>query len=182
MKVCNKCNIEYPLSFFFRNKNNKDGRLNSCKNCCREYNLEYKTKYKKRLYKQNKDWKLRNKDKVKSYMTDYRIKNKDRLYELNRQWIENNKDRYRVIKNACNAQRRANKKCAFVKWANKKKIKELYKEAQRLTMMTGIQHHVDHIIPLVNNKVCGLHVEHNLRVITAKENITKSNKLIEDIV
>jgi len=182
MKICNKCNTEFPLSFFFKNKNNKDGRLNSCKNCCREYNLKYKSKNKKLLYKQNKDWRLRNKERIKKYMTEYRLNNRDKIYEVNQQWIKRNKERYRAIKNACNAQRRANKRCAFVKWADKKAIKDLYKEAQQLTMLTGIAHHVDHIIPLVNPKACGLHVETNLRIITAEENIKKSNKLIEDIV
>lgn len=51
--------------------------------------------------------------------------------------------------------------------------------AERLTRETGIPHQVDHIVPLQSKIVCGLHVEHNLRVITATENARKKNKLVE---
>lgn len=60
-------------------------------------------------------------------------------------------------------------------WADKNKIKELYDHCKKLTEETGIKYHVDHIVPLRHNKVCGLHVENNLRIITADENLQKSN-------
>jgi len=60
-------------------------------------------------------------------------------------------------------------------WANKKKIKDFYTVARALTENTGIEHQVDHIIPLRGEHVCGLHVEHNLQILTKEENIRKSN-------
>jgi hypothetical protein len=60
-------------------------------------------------------------------------------------------------------------------WADKKSIKEIYQLAAKLTESTGIMHEVDHIVPLTNKLVCGLHVEHNLRVVTFEENRKKSN-------
>jgi 5-methylcytosine-specific restriction endonuclease McrA len=47
-----------------------------------------------------------------------------------------------------------------------------------LTKATGERYVVDHIIPLSNPDVCGLHVPWNLRVITQEENLKKSNKLL----
>lgn len=167
---------------FFKNKHMKDGRLNTCKSCDSIRNKEYKLTNRDKLYKQTKDWKLRNKDLVKNYMVEYREINKDRISEINKLWVENNKERVREYKNYINAQRRANKKCAFVKWANHKKIKDLYKKARELTLLTGIPHHVDHIVPLCSPIVSGLHCEQNLRIIPYCENISKGNKLIEDIV
>lgn len=61
-------------------------------------------------------------------------------------------------------------------WANKEKIKEIYVTAAKLTESTGIPHEVDHIIPLTNKIVCGLHNEFNLRITSRQENRAKRNK------
>jgi len=74
------------------------------------------------------------------------------------------------------AKRRAAKLRSTPAWANLQAIATIYAEADRLTRETGIVHHVDHDIPLQHPLVCGLHVESNLRVLTASDNIRKSNK------
>jgi 5-methylcytosine-specific restriction endonuclease McrA len=55
-------------------------------------------------------------------------------------------------------------------------IRNLYLSAMTLTKATGERYVVDHIVPLSNPDVCGLHVPWNLRVITQEENLKKSNK------
>ena len=64
---------------------------------------------------------------------------------------------------------RARKKRACPKWANLEKIKQIY-------LNCPIGYHVDHITPLTNKNVCGLHIEGNLQYLTAIENQKKSNK------
>lgn len=44
---------------------------------------------------------------------------------------------------------------------------------------TGIKYHIDHIIPIQNDTVCGLHWHANWQILTAQENLSKSNKLME---
>lgn len=52
------------------------------------------------------------------------------------------------------------------------RLHEIYREAQKITLETGIEHHVDHIRPLAAG---GVHHPDNLQIITAKENLAKSS-------
>ena len=52
---------------------------------------------------------------------------------------------------------------------------EAYELAKTRTSETQIQWHVDHIIPLRNTLVTGLHVWYNLQIIPARLNYDKSN-------
>lgn len=72
--------------------------------------------------------------------------------------------------------RQAQKRLAMPHWVDANSIFSFYNEARRLEVQTGIKHHVDHIIPLKHEKICGLHCEFNLRVIPASENYAKNNR------
>jgi hypothetical protein len=73
--------------------------------------------------------------------------------------------------------RAAVRRYATPPWADKNQIDQLYIEARKLTLETGIQHEVDHIIPVKHPLVCGLHVETNLRILSGPVNNKKSNFL-----
>ena len=68
---------------------------------------------------------------------------------------------------------------AVMKWSELKAIQEVYRICAELTESTGIQHNVDHHVPLNSDVVSGLHVLSNLRILTASENIAKSNSFGE---
>jgi len=55
-----------------------------------------------------------------------------------------------------------------------KEILDIYKECVRITQETGVLHHVDHIYPISKG---GKHHPNNLQILSATENISKSNKL-----
>lgn len=74
------------------------------------------------------------------------------------------------------AARRAGLRHATPKWVDRSAIRAIYEECLKRTKETGIQHEVDHIVPLAGVNVRGLHVPWNLQVIRASVNRTKSNK------
>ena len=89
-----------------------------------------------------------------------------------------NPDLYKAF-NSVRKRRHKNATPPWITQEQKEAIKGLYLHAMRLTKITGERYVVDHIIPLINPTVCGLHVPWNLRVITQEENLLKSNKLID---
>lgn len=72
--------------------------------------------------------------------------------------------------------RRKRSRIATPLWADIELIRQMYLESERITKETGIEHHVDHIIPLKGKKVSGLHIHTNLQIITKTENLSKHNK------
>jgi len=89
-----------------------------------------------------------------------------------------NPDLYKAF-NSVRKRRHKNATPPWITQEQKEAIKGLYLHAMRLTKITGERYVVDHIIPLINPTICGLHVPWNLRVITQEENLLKSNKLID---
>lgn len=75
--------------------------------------------------------------------------------------------------------RRAALKIATPSWADHGAIEAFYVEARRLTDETGILHEVDHIVPIQGKRVCGLHVEANIQILTKIDNVKKHSKFCD---
>lgn len=84
-------------------------------------------------------------------------------------WIDKNPSKRHLH----NKSRREHERHAPPPWltdAQWEGMERFYREARKLSKETGVDHEVDHIVPLQGKIVCGLHVPWNLRVITAVEN------------
>lgn len=126
----------------------------------------------------SKAWQKANINKVKENNKAWHIANLEKEKAVMKTWNKNNIDK----RNASNAKRRAIKLQRTPKWLTKEhymEIKTFYTKAKELEELDGIKRHVDHIVPLQNEIVSGLHVPWNLQVITATENLEKANKLLE---
>lgn len=193
MKKCSSCKIEKNLDEFTKNKNLKFGRASQCKSCRKEYyeinkeeiinkQIEYSLINKEKISIRMKEYYIENKDvileKVKIKSKNYRIINKEKIKEKNRKYYIHNRTKFLFR----GSNRRALKLKASPSWLNEEQldiIKRFYEMAKIMTQISGVVYHVDHVIPLKNKTVCGLHVPWNLQILEASENFSKNNRYDE---
>lgn len=131
--------------------------------------------YKKNKEKHHRDdraWRQRNKDRVAAYTRQYAKDNRGIVRKAQAKYSAQRKAYYY----AKTMERIARKKQAVARWGNSFFIEEIYALARLRSKLTGHPWHVDHIVPLQSPIVCGLHVEHNLQVVPATVNQSKSNR------
>lgn len=163
-KFCPRCKKAKGSEEFTRNKCNRDGLQDICKSC---RSVDRKNSYKKdrvKILKYNKLW---------------RDSNKDKVFEMSQKYYRVNKSDF--IARA--ATRKSRKIKATPKWLDdkqKEEIKEFYWLAKDLSAVSGEQYHVDHIVPIRGENVCGLHVPWNLQVLPADLNLSKGNKYADN--
>src|SRR3990167_3834532 len=109
-----------------------------------------------------------NPEKWRESHRKFYAKNTEKIYLKNKKWREDNRDRARNYV----ADRRAKELNATPKWltdADRARIKLIY------TMALREGKTVDHIVPLKNKIVCGLHVPWNMQLLSGVENSRKNN-------
>lgn len=145
-----------------------------------EYEKNRCIKNKAKLSEYNKRKYIENREKVLERVKEYKRKNPELKKQQDRDYIKRNPH----VARAAKANYKKSRKRATPKWLTKEhfgEIKEFHRLAIEKAKETGIEHHVDHIVPLQGKTVCGLHVPWNLRVITHTENRQKTNKLLETL-
>jgi hypothetical protein len=60
-------------------------------------------------------------------------------------------------------------------WCGTRALRKLDARRQLLGRLTGVEHVLDHIIPLNHPHVCGLTVPENLRIVPRRVNAAKGN-------
>jgi len=173
--------IESKRNYYLKNTDeiNEKNRLwyENNKEKCKEQSLIWakNNKDKRKLIQQNyyanggkekkQEWANNNKDKRKNSWVKYAKNNPSLVKETASRYVKLHK---KIILHKTRLRQFSLIK-ATPKWANIEKIKFIYMNCPK-----GM--HVDHIIPINNRLVCGLHVETNLQYLTAFENLSKGNK------
>lgn len=138
--------------------------------------LEYRRKYAKNqpevVAKFNKTFREKHRKKRAELQLVYRTEHPEKVRLTRKNWLSTRPG----LSAAYGAKYRAVKDRSTPIWADLKKIRKIYREAHALRLATGDCYAVDHIIPLNNSIVCGLHVHNNLEILTRLANAKKGNK------
>ncbi len=140
----------------------------------KQYHIDNKEKL--ALYRETNIEKIREADRLQAAKS--RIKNAEKIKAAKIIYSRSSKGKSLI--NAAVARRKAAKLKRTPTWLSdldKWMIDETYLLSALRTELTGVDWHVDHIIPLQGKLVSGLHMPYNLQVITAKENIVKGNRM-----
>ena len=197
MKTCIKCNIEKPLSEYYIKKQSSDGHRHDCKECVKSYQVQYRKENSESIGLQRKKYRETNKEKLtlrehtekrkqQKREAAKKLKEKDPHYQA--RWMMDKKQKDPSFRLRLNLSNRIIK--AIKKGVKSEGTLELlgistpdfksYLESKFLPTMSwdnyGIEWHVDHIIPLQGENVCGLHVPTNLKAIPGMDNLRKSNR------
>ncbi|RKY42334.1 MAG: hypothetical protein DRP85_03345 [Candidatus Makaraimicrobium thalassicum] len=191
-KVCTVCDKEKEQDDYYFIKA-RGTFMAHCKKC---YGDKIKAKHKE------------DPSKRKAKSKRYRDKHQSEINKRQVKWTKDNAERTKEIIEKCqiekagspaayrheaylknpasfqkaNIKRRRSVIQAMPPWYDEDEVNKLYIACRLVSQVTGVLHHVDHIIPLNGKNVCGFHVHTNMRIITAAENLAKGNKLVDDIV
>ena len=174
MRICRSCLQEKEINAF---KKHTHGYRHVCKKC------QYVAQMQNPIAKANKN------ARTKKYRDSEKGKASEKVYAQSYSGKQSRKlavQKYekgagKPIKIARTAYRRLAKIQRTPAWLTAidfERINNEYRLASLLTKVTGSPWHVDHIIPLQGKMVSGLHVPSNLQVLSAEENISKSNNFL----
>ena len=101
-KTCrnSKCKMEYPVTeeYFYKNKDNKDGFFNVCKECCKRRRRKYHKEYREEDNERSLKWCQKHKDKKKKYDEKYYQEHREKKRERSVEYYYKHKNERREYK------------------------------------------------------------------------------------
>lgn len=192
MRPCSACAEQKPLTEFGKDRQVKDGLRRRCFVCERARTNAFKDAHRSDVRSKGRVYALAKREENAARAAAWAKKNPERVRELQRDWVLRNPEKTKQYRRrwaqthaaVCVeyvAARRATKRLASPAWADRDAIRAAYTAARERTALTGVTHHVDHIVPLKSPQVCGLHTEANLQVLPAAVNAAKKNTYWPDM-
>lgn len=161
-KRCTACGVTMLCEHFYKDRQRHDGLNPNCKLCVARYQAAWQRKNRKKISAQV----------AARYRADGAAQ---------RAASKNYAKRNPEVAASYAAAYRARKRKATPAWADRSAILAMFQHAKNLKQLTGESWHVDHIVPMVSDVVCGLHCEANLQTLRASENISKGNRRWPDM-
>jgi hypothetical protein len=178
-KVCGRCHTSKAESEFFKNIRKPDGLDIYCKSC----DYVRRQKYRRLTDQDRLQKKIAAVQKKREKSKEYREKNQDYCIAATKSWYEKNKEVCKVknkeykINNREKSAAAASARRLKIKGASISLSKPYKVEIEGLYLFAKLfGGHVDHIVPLNNKNVCGLHVPWNMEIISPIENMSKQGK------
>lgn len=168
IKCCSVCSETKAADAFYKAAKSRDGLANRCRACEAAYQRSRKVEKaeaNRRWYsKAGAEQLAARRAKTKANRETYLIA-KVQTADLG-QWRRQQ------------AQRALQKHMATPIWVDAEhhsRIRQIYAVTQLLQEVTASVYHVDHIVPLFSEAVCGLHVWWNLQPLSEAANLLKNN-------
>lgn len=193
-KACKYCGAVKPIELFQKHPRAAHGRTNKCKACaCESEKQRYRKNHEKirarikELYQQSPDklhgiykWRDANMDKHKVSAKRWKTNNQERQNAYERARYAASQDMRVKAAERCRRYQ-ISKRMATPKWADIRAMRVLYAKAQEWERLTGVEWHVDHVVPITSDIVCGLHTWDNLQVLVGGVNLSKLNRAWPDM-
>lgn len=181
---CYICQRRKKNEYYQKNKEMKTEYQRNYRIDNLEKTRKYHNEYMKERKKDNPDYaKYLSNNSIKSYYK-YHEKNKSNHRMRGRERLKTKKQYVNMLRKISNSKRKREvyeinrfrqcKKINATIGRFKKDLLEIYRKCKEMSTDT-LKYQVDHIIPLNNDKICGLHVPWNLQILTAYHNGSKWN-------
>lgn len=147
-----------------------------CEECNRQCKKQRYKKDKGPILQQNKLYYAKNKDKICQQKKQYYTNNIEYKKKYDKEYRRNNPSKILLWKNY---------RCTYIKeatpkWYEKELVNQIYLKRDELNEKWDLNLEVDHIIPLINEEVCGLPCWDNLQLLDQSINGSKQNKYERD--
>lgn len=205
-KHCSKCGLNKPLTDFSIRAKAKDGHRGTCRDCDnkrkarwarenpqnaeaarRRYINKDPQAFKAAAAKKAAAYRARNPDLAKKRQNAFYWSKVEHHRESALRYRQKNieaaraRDRLRAkldpAWNRSKAARCRKQRPMSLTKDDMRELQFIYRCCVAWSDITGVKHHVDHIVPLKGRNVSGLHVPWNLRIVPAKDNLKKGNRL-----